>query len=122
MKFFTAIATLAMLAIPLATADPNVQNGTQTGMFWGESTFVAAQGGTTFLLAGVVGDHDVTFWDANGRAVGTFIACGPDQGTVPASAVFAQIRVWDHTGGAVPQCLASQALPTGSTWIYVDGL
>lgn len=115
------IGILAALAVPVvASAIPNAQNGTQSGGDWGSYTAVAAQGGTNFVLAGVIGDHDIRFLDATGYDLGFFFACGPDLGTVPASAVTALIYVWD-TGSVPGTCLGVPN--TGSSeWVYVDGL
>lgn len=120
MKIVTLIA-LAFL-VPFVSADPAAQTGEQTGRYWGQSTFVAAQGGTNFVLAGAIGDHDVFFYDANGGYLGGSIACGPDAGVVPAGATVAEIVPWDHVGGVVPACLAPADPVPSSTWVYVDGL
>ena len=120
MKYTTMVIVCAALLLPIVGAAPNAQTGTQTGSFWSSSTFVAAQGGSNFLLAGAIGDHDVFFYDAGGRFVGGSIACGPDQGTVPGSAVLAQILIWDQ--GSVPgTCVATPVSPGSSTFVYVDG-
>ena len=120
MKFFSVLAILAF--VPLAMAVPNAQVGPQTGSFWSESTVVAVQGGTGYMLHGIAGDHDIRFYNAAGSYVGGAAACGADEGTVPASAVTASILVWDHDGELFP-CASSplDAMPA-SVFIYVDGL
>ncbi|HUR67609.1 MAG TPA: hypothetical protein VM370_00055 [Candidatus Thermoplasmatota archaeon] len=122
MKTTTLFVVAAAFLMPFVAADPNVQTGEQTGSFWSESAIVPAQGGTTFLLAGAVGDHDIIFYDASFNLVGFFLACGPDTGTVPGNGAWAEIMVYDHIGGAVPQCLAPADPLPSSTFVYVDGL
>lgn len=115
------IGILAALMVPVvASAIPNAQTGSQSGGFWGTSTAVAAQGGTDFVLAGAIGDHDIMFLNANGAAVGFFVACGPDTGTVPATAVTALILLWDT--GSVPGTCVGVPNTGSSTFVYVDGL
>lgn len=121
MNKLLVIGILAALTVPVvASAIPNAQTGTQSGNFWSQSTAVAAQGGTRFALLGAIGDHDIVFLDANGAAVGFSIACGPDTGTVPASAVTALILVWDT--GSVPGTCVGVPNAGASQWVYVDGL
>lgn len=117
----TALVALALVA-PAAAAFPAANTGRQSGVQWGEATLLPAQGGTGFLLAGAVGDHDVRFLDASGLVVGESRACGMDRGIVPAAATLAEIRVWDHAGALVPKCVLPLALPVGSRFVYVDGL
>lgn len=121
MNKLLVVGILAALTIPVvASAIPNAQTGTQSGNFWSQSTAVAAQGGTRFVLAGVIGDHDIWFYNAAGQFVGIALACGPDQGVVPSSAVTAVIRVWD-TGSIPGTCI--RVPNTGSSqWVYVDGI
>jgi hypothetical protein len=120
MKHTSIILGIALLAIPLAMAGPNAQTGMQNGGYWSQSTAVTVQGGSTFVLAGIAGDHDIVFLNAAGYAVGYGYNCGADYGTVPASATHALIKIWSATGGAVPLCLAD--VPGPSNWVYVDGL
>lgn len=115
------LAALALLA-PMAAAFPAAHSGRQDATRWGESALVPAQAGTRFVLAGVAGDHDVRFWDANGQVVGESRACGADQGIVPAGAKLAEVRPWDHAGGVVPKCALPLTLPTGTRFVYIDGL
>lgn len=123
MRTIGFIALLATaLAMPTIMADPNAQTGSQTGSYWDQGTFVAVQGGSNFILAGVVGDHDIFFFDASGNFVGFSIACGPEVGgTVPATAVVGEIMPWDHIGGVIPECLLSDNTIPSSQWVYVDG-
>lgn len=121
MNKLLVMSIIAALAIPVvASAIPNAQTGSQSGGFWGSATAVAAQGGTQFVLAGAIGDHDIMFLNANGAAVGFFIACGPDTGRVPASAVTALVLVWD-TGSVPGTCVGVPNAGT-SQFVYVDGL
>lgn len=120
MKYTTIILIAVALVAPLVGAAPSAQTGDQRGGFWSSSTFVAAQGGTDYALVGAIGDHDVIFYNAAGYAVGAAFACGPDQGSVPASAVLARIMVWDT--GSVPGTCIGVPNSGSSTWVYVDGL
>lgn len=132
MKWMIGAMAFGMLLVPVVTAAPNVQTGSQSGSYWSEGTRVAVQPGTGFTLQGVVGDHDVFFYDASDTLLSVSAACGSDGGTVPANAKYGIVRVWDHTGeilpcnslpGPVP--LPFPGLPVAppvSNWVYVDGL
>ena len=113
------LALVAALVIPMAGAAPNVQTGEQSGYYWSEATLVSAQGGTNFVLAGVAGDHDILFLDASGNGVAFYLACGPENGVVPASAVAALVLVWDHD--SVPGTCTAAGVAPSSTFIYADG-
>ena len=117
MKMFATIV-LAALVMPFVAADPTVQTGTQNGCCWIPAAEVAVQGGSNFLLGGVVGDHDIFFYDAAGNFVGFSIACGADVGVVPDEAVTGLIVQWDGIGQIAP-CVITVGAP--STWVYVDG-
>ena len=120
MKFYSVLAILAFVTVPVAFAAPNAQVGSQTAGFWSEEATVAVQGGTGFELHGVAGDFDIMFLNANGASVGFFLACGADSGTVPASATSAIIMKWDDLGELAPCAGPSLGLP--SAFVYVDGL
>lgn len=125
MKLFAAIATLALVAIPLAAAGSTSQTGTQSGNGWSESTTIAVTGGASFTLTSLTADFDIFFFDSSGRRVGQSIACGDDAGRVPATAVTGQIKKWDDLGAAADgalACTVPNLLPVGvpAQWTYTE--
>lgn len=113
---------VGLVAFPAGAATFACQTGQQVSGTWPGPTPapVAVQAGTAFSLVGVAGDHDITFYDANGRLVAASISCGPDQGVVPAAAVTGLVWLWKSVSLGAGCAFESDIAPF-SQWLYCDG-